>query len=1254
MRKFTGRACPECKRFFRKVDAWCSHVSTRHPNLIPEGFTVKQYLYGLETGKMKSTCMYCNSPTRWNENTGKYSRLCGDRDCQEIYSKKHGTSSPDQQRLMGRNRGDTREYNYQGQIRFAQGINEMKFLVFMDTVLHWPAEDILNSNHTYWYHYANINDPKHDGRLNAYLPDYYIPSLNLEVEIKDQTNHRPQFEMIDRIKEAQKDAMMKTMKSVNYYKLNDNDFDGFIAHIKRLSLQISDHEMKEGKKQINRAVKSDIHSNVGATEAYSNLYGRNPEDIVVERSKIDDVSQIMNDTGIIIIHYQDSIEELDDIYQEWLSQPLNARNDSDAISYNIFGIDNLNHFYYLRKMLANANSEEYSNPFDNGEGSDTTIASESVTNITESECFNYNALNFWQLSYIKTKKLYAEDRYDNSEVYSMNVSQEGVVESICHNFVISPLRGTNYWLYSSTPKTPGTENPIYISHDTESIFNHISSSIAKLLSAQEGYSPNVPVHFELTNGDRTIDMSEIRVVENPIYRIDDIMDIDMAIEQYCKIGDEWLDASRLAALESHVDAPHPNLQLSILNIPWLSSLLHIHNFTGCGLRANASSKSIVEVKNGIIYIRKIMSYVLFTRMSKTFGTNHIKNIFLAHYNPYSWKKYLKKRITKSQLKIDYISSPEFFAIELVEIFRILGEKYNDSNYIAIANKIYGSTWLAAADRNANGNVDANGNSICPTDYSLDLKIKPLPYQFEFVRNYTRLKSKINMKGCILCYEQGLGKTLVSILVGEYYKFDHIYIVCPNSLIENWALEIKSYFSKYEDNSLWNRDVVNCKKANPNKVKNGKYFIINNESISSIYPFVKSGKNMLIVDESHNFRSITNKRTKELIELQKQLNTEDTLLVSGTPIKALPSEIAPALSLLDPLFTPDVAEMYVKIFNSRNIEICDLANRRFGYIMYRKTKDEVMDLPPKITEDLTFKLSNSEDYLFNNLRNEIFRLYNTIYQEKLIENKELMREMITMVKQYSTATIENTTLYCKWLTTINTERSMRLHDSEKDIIEDFIQAYVYPNIHSDVILKKLKQLESKFVYMKQSALSTAMGQILPPARKNLYIDLFDEGADLISDMICGNEAKTIIFTQFKSVADYIHQGLNENEIKALKITGDVKNRSDIVSAFRNDDTIRVLVCTSQTMGTGFTLTEANQIFFFGPPWRDADFNQCCDRVHRIGQTLDVHIYIVTLDSGSELNVSTRMSEILTWSRDMFNTMIVDSNTNELADILEEDS
>lgn len=106
--------------------------------------------------------------------------------------------------------------------------------------------------------------------------------------------------------------------------------------------------------------------------------------------------------------------------------------------------------------------------------------------------------------------------------------------------------------------------------------------------------------------------------------------------------------------------------------------------------------------------------------------------------------------------------------------------------------------------------------------------------------------------------------------------------------------------------------------------------------------------------------------------------------------------------------------------------------------------------------------------------------------------------------------------------------------------------------------------------------------------------------------------------------------------------------EVLKAFKESDSVRVLVATSQTIGTGVTLVEASQMFFFGPPWRQSDFDQCSDRIHRIGQTDDCFIYTVTLNTGEALNLSTRMDNILNWSKKMTEAVISKTEDDENLD------
>jgi hypothetical protein len=69
----------------------------------------------------------------------------------------------------------------------------------------------------------------------------------------------------------------------------------------------------------------------------------------------------------------------------------------------------------------------------------------------------------------------------------------------------------------------------------------------------------------------------------------------------------------------------------------------------------------------------------------------------------------------------------------------------------------------------------------------------------------------------------------------------------------------------------------------------------------------------------------------------------------------------------------------------------------------------------------------------------------------------------------------------------------------------------------------------------------------------------------------------------------------------------KTRKEIVRRFRESDGFNVLVLSPDVAGIGLTLVEANHVIHYGRWWNPAREAQATDRVYRIGQSRDVHVY-----------------------------------------------
>ena len=148
----------------------------------------------------------------------------------EKYGKVHLLDDPEQQKKMLANRKISGAYVWSDGSSKIQYVStyELDFLRHLDVDLKWPSSDIMMpSPHTYSYEY--------EGKSHYYIPDAFIPSLNLECEIKSKIRMERQNQ-VSREKEIKKDELMKSCSNViNYIIIFDKDYTEFNKIIQKES-----------------------------------------------------------------------------------------------------------------------------------------------------------------------------------------------------------------------------------------------------------------------------------------------------------------------------------------------------------------------------------------------------------------------------------------------------------------------------------------------------------------------------------------------------------------------------------------------------------------------------------------------------------------------------------------------------------------------------------------------------------------------------------------------------------------------------------------------------------------------------------------------------------------------------------------------------------------------------------------------------------------------------------------------------------
>lgn len=112
-------------------------------------------------------------------------------------------------------------------------------------------------------------------------------------------------------------------------------------------------------------------------------------------------------------------------------------------------------------------------------------------------------------------------------------------------------------------------------------------------------------------------------------------------------------------------------------------------------------------------------------------------------------------------------------------------------------------------------------------------------------------------------------------------------------------------------------------------------------------------------------------------------------------------------------------------------------------------------------------------------------------------------------------------------------------------------------------------------------------------------------------------KVVVFARFVPEIEAIEKMLKKRKTGYSIIHGKVKDRSEQVERFQNDDNVKVFIGQLQTTGMGLTLTAANVAVFYSLDFSYANYEQSRARIHRIGQTKKcVYIHLVAKNTVDE--------------------------------------
>lgn len=255
--------CPYCDKRFVRAKLHI-HIQNEHEDLIPEGYTALRVAFNTINHKTEGHCIMCGAVTDWNEDKGRYERLCNNPKCHEEYKKmvaertkkKYGTerlqTDPEYAEYVQRKALAGRKMH--GEYKFADGgvieyfgSYEKKFLQFMDQVMHCKSEDILAPAPSIKYMY--------NGEQHLYIPDFYYIPYNLIIEIKDggsNPNNHPHRTGEDELKLRCKEEAIKQLNEFSYVRVVNNDFGQVLSIMAVLKYNMA-HRYKDPVIKVNES-----------------------------------------------------------------------------------------------------------------------------------------------------------------------------------------------------------------------------------------------------------------------------------------------------------------------------------------------------------------------------------------------------------------------------------------------------------------------------------------------------------------------------------------------------------------------------------------------------------------------------------------------------------------------------------------------------------------------------------------------------------------------------------------------------------------------------------------------------------------------------------------------------------------------------------------------------------------------------------------------------------------------------------------
>lgn len=547
--------------------------------------------------------------------------------------------------------------------------------------------------------------------------------------------------------------------------------------------------------------------------------------------------------------------------------------------------------------------------------------------------------------------------------------------------------------------------------------------------------------------------------------------------------------------------------------------------------------------------------------------------------------------------------------------------------------------------------------------------KLFEHQDKFIDNCLFKSKLMDLRGYLLDAGPGLGKTINSIALMELLGADKIIVVCPKkAVIDVWEETINRIYSKPQTYNLSIDSVKGGKVKLANFSLDSKFMVCHFEALDKLVSSLRNIPNArytVVLDEAHGMNSYKSQRSTLFRELNKIVNPYFCLWMSGTPLKALGSETMTMFETIDKLFTPEVVKSFNSVFGISGVYAATVMANRLQLV--KATIKAQGSGVEQFTYQSKVALPDAWKYTLTTIREEMkkyIRERTAFYNEF---REEYIEEYFEGIEEFKANLGSNFDTKMQITLDEYLAKTKELHNGynptspvHKQYIIDcnYFEDKVIIPILSNKTKKIFRKAKSVYKYVELTIIGETLGNVIGRKRTECnkaiveamaksFTVVNEESKETyetnLGEVIRDAEAKTLIFTDYVDVLKRCNEILTEEGFHPITIFGETTTTiglSNQVKQFKENSKINPLITTFKTLSEAVPLTEANTVIFLNLPFRSGTYDQAVKRANRIGQTKDVHLYEVTLDTGGEENISTRNLDILKWSEEQVSILMGD--------------